>query len=126
MKLFKIAGIAVLSLGIVHILATPIVLPMFNSLNKSGLLTFSYMFVATGIAMVFTGWLQYYIAKQTIINHICFNILKISVLFVSISGIGAVATMCDNPFAYIILIVALWEIILLVNYWKNKVDEAID
>ena len=76
MKQFKFAGISVLSLGVIHILATPIVLSMFKSLNKTSLMTFAYMYVATGAAMVLIGWLQYYLAKQPTINNFCLTILK--------------------------------------------------
>jgi len=125
MKQFKFSGISVLSLEVIHILATPIILSMFKSLNKMSLMTFAYMFVATGAAMVFIGWLQYYISKQPTINNIYLTIIKISTLFVFLSGIGAIVAMKNNPFAYIILVVALWEIIQVNNYRKINTNEVI-
>lgn len=113
LKQFKIASIAIITLGIIHVLATPIVIQGLKFLNLKTILCIGYMFVATGIAVIALGWLQYYILKR-LQNHSYFlAILKGTVVFILVSGIGAVATMWDNPFAYLILLVALYESFLL-------------
>lgn len=109
-KRLKIAGIIVIILGIIHCSATPLVLPSLKVLPSGDFLSCAYMFVCTGLAVIFIGWLQYYIAKQAEINSKDLKIFRISVFFMSILGIGAVATMWNNPFAYIILLVALYEL----------------
>jgi len=109
-KRLKIAGIIVIILGIIHCSATPLVLPSLKVLSSGDFLACVYMFVCTGVSVIFTGWLQYYISRQTEINPKDLKILRISVFFMLIIGIGAVATMWNNPFAYIILLVALYEL----------------
>src|SRR6266542_4575148 len=102
-KQLKAASIATITLGIIHVIATPIVITQLKMLNTTTLLCIAYMFVATGIGVTAIGWLQYF-TLQRIDNHASFiTMLKGSVLLMSIFGIGAVATMWDNPFAYITL-----------------------
>ena len=116
---FKIAAIAVLVLGIIHICATPIVLKLFGVLNFRSLLTFGYMFVMVGIATIFLGWTQIFTLKH-ISNHPKFLIiLKATIIVISISGVGAVVTMWNNPFAYLILLIALYEVYLLRKMHEN-------
>ena len=118
-KQFKAASIVVMSLGIIHICATPFVLPMFRILGTTGLLTFAYMFVFTGLAIFSLGWLQNFIISKLAAHEGFKTILKVTVIVVSLSGIGAVATMFSNPFAYIILLVALYECFLLPKILKS-------
>jgi hypothetical protein len=119
-KRFKIAGIIVLILGIIHCIAIPFVLPMLRALPKMELFSCIYMFVCTGIAVFFVGWLQYYIARQAEINSKERHILKASVWFMLIVGFGAVVTMWNNPFAYIFLLVALYEHFSLKSLSESK------
>lgn len=111
LKHFKIAGILILILGIIHCCATPFILPNSSTFVKDDLLTFIYMFICTGIATMLLGWLQYYIAKQEKIVRETKVILLVTVALVLIMGIIAVIIMCYNPFAYIFLIIALYEVI---------------
>lgn len=110
---FKNLAIAIIVLGTIHLAATPMVLPMYNTLNINNLLSFIYMFIATGLAMIFVGWLQFYLLKNGIRTRHEYQILKISVVFIAILGIGSVATMWNNPFAYISLLLALCETIII-------------
>jgi len=116
---FKIASIAVMLLGIIHLCATPVVFPIFKSHAHINM-GFVYMFVLVGISVLFVGWLQNFILRNLGKNRFLLTILKITVLFVCISGVGGVATMWNNPFAYIILFVALYEVILLKNLAKDS------
>ena len=110
-KRFKITAIAVLTLGCIHVLAAPVVLGMFKFLPLMALLTFAYMYVLTGVAYIFMGWLQLYCIRNFQGNPVVVKIIKVSILFVALGGIAAVATMYDNPFAYISLFVALFQVL---------------
>lgn len=124
----RIAGIILIILGCIHIAATPFIILMFRVLGKTGLLTFAYMFVCTGIALVFIGWLQYYIARQPDIDKRGNDILSMSAWLMLFIGSGAVITMYDNPFAYIALLVALFDLyqVRTLSYLiKNQTDKVV-
>ncbi len=110
-KGLKIGSIIVLILGIIHCCATPLIIPSLSVLKTPQLLTCSFMFVCSGIAVIFIGWLQYYILRQIGIHSGFLRILKVSIALMLIIGVGSVATMWNNPFAYIILFAALFEFI---------------
>jgi hypothetical protein len=112
-KHFRITAFAVMVMGIIHVCATPVILPAFKVLMHEELLSFLFMFVSTGLALIFAGWIQYFILKRWNYERTFFLLLKGSVLFISVSGIGAVVTMWSNPFAYITLLIALYELYLL-------------
>jgi hypothetical protein len=111
LKRLKISAIAVLALGCIHVLATPIVLGMFKFMPFMALMTFIYMYVFTGVAYIFIGWLQLYCIRH-IQETIALQIMKVAIGIVLIGGIAAVATMFDNPFAYISLFVALFQVLI--------------
>jgi hypothetical protein len=113
LKYFKITSTAIIILGIIHVLATPVVIKGLRMLDAKIVFCISYMFVATGIAVIATGWLQYFILKKLVIYPSFITILKGTVIFILLLGIGAVAIMWGNPFAYIILMIALYELSLL-------------
>ncbi len=121
-KQFKIAGISVMVLGIIHILATPIILMQIKSLQLSFILCFAYMFVATGILTISLGWLQYFVLKRLTEHSTFSTLLKTSVVLITIAGAGAVATMWDNPFAYLILLIALYECFLLKGLLGRQIE----
>jgi hypothetical protein len=117
-KHFKIAAIIVMLLGIIHTCATPVVFPFFKSTVKIDLPSV-YMFVMVGLYTFFIGWLQYFILKKISQGEAFMQILKVTIVLISLLGIGAVAIVQDNPFAYIALFVALYELILLRFIMKN-------
>ena len=124
-KQFKIAGISVLIIGIIHILATPVILNQIKSLQLSFILCFAYMFVATGVLTITLGWLQCFVLKR-IREHLAFTLLlKTSVVLLIFLAAGAIATMWDNPFAYLILFIALYECILLRILLQKGIDNLI-
>ena len=112
MKHLKISSILVIILGTIHILATPIiVLPMFKTAELMFTLTFLYMFFITGVAIVFVGWLQYYLAKNHAESVTFRAIFTVSIIFILLIGVGAVATMWNNPFAYLSLLIAIYQLV---------------
>jgi len=113
LKYFKITSIAIIIIGIIHVLATPIVIQGLRMLDSKTIFCIGYMFVATGVAVIAAGWLQYFLLKKLVIHPSFITILEGTVIFMLLSGIGAVATMWVNPFAYIILLIALYELFLL-------------
>jgi hypothetical protein len=110
-KHFKIAAITVMILGIIHTCATPVIFPFYNSTVKIDFASV-YMFVMVGIFTFFIGWLQYFILKRISHGEDFLQILKVTIVLISVLGIGAVTTMWDNPFAYVVLFVTLYEWIL--------------
>lgn len=99
----RIAGWLVVALGVVHIAATPLIYPPY-----AGDLTFLYMFLATGIAVIFAGALVLLAAGGwSRGERWAWDVLLRAGIFLSLLGIGAVITMADNPFAYLMLILAV-------------------
>ncbi len=121
----KFASILVMLLGTIHICATPFIFQPFNTQAKLDLASV-YMFVMVGVSVIFIGWLQYYIIKSGNYSVVLLRILEASVLFMVISGIGAIITMWNNPFAYLSLIIGFYELVLLRYYSKylNSFFEA--
>jgi len=109
----RIASILIIAIGVIHICVTPRILPILKILRLNELLSFAYMFVITGVALIFAGWLQYFVIKRVGKDSGFLKILNRTIIFICILGIGAVATMWNNPFAYIILLIALYEVYLL-------------
>jgi hypothetical protein len=114
-KQFRFLAMAVMVLGIIHVCAFPFVIGIANPLGYSEKLAFSFMYIMTGFATIFAGWLQLVVLKNLPLNFNELKILKGTVVFMSILGFGSVATMWDNPFAYIGLLIALYEIYLVIR-----------
>ncbi len=114
----KIAGILVLLLGSIHVFATPVIFGLSDTHFKFDLASV-YMFVMAGVGLIFVGWLQYFILKSGNFSILLLRIIETSVLYIVISGIGAVATMWDNPFAYAGLLIGIYEVVLLRYYSKH-------
>jgi hypothetical protein len=115
LKHFKIASLLMLVLGVIHLFATPFVFSLFRK-NIPQDPTSIYMFVMVGASVIFISWIQYYILTSNNYSIILLRIIESSVLFFLLFGIGAVATMWSNPFAYICLIIAFYEVIQLRYY----------
>ncbi|MCP4539666.1 MAG: hypothetical protein GY832_21220 [Chloroflexi bacterium] len=113
-----VAGILIVILGLIHIAATPIVFRMdFGKLPTEAGLAFIYVFVATGVAVVFAGLLAVYGAIGIKRSERMARPLTVGVgIFMSLVGVGAVVTMSDNPFAYMGLALALVEMAPLMIY----------
>jgi hypothetical protein len=112
LKYLKLTSILIIITGVIHVCATPVVIAPLKMLGVQSMLTHTYMFVFTGLALIFTGWLQYFVLKRLGNENSFHTIFKGTVIMISISGVGAVAAMWTNPFAYLILLIALYEIYL--------------
>ncbi len=119
-----VAGILIIILGLIHIAATPMVFCMdFGKLPTKVGLAFIYVFVATGVAVVFAGLLAVYGSIGIKRSERMARPLAVGVgVFMLFVGVGAVITMSDNPFAYMGLVLALVEIVPL---WIYRQDLAI-
>jgi hypothetical protein len=112
---FKIAGILVMLLGVVHCSATPIIFPLFKEsapIDPASV----YMFFMVGLSTIFIGWLQYFTIKRVMNDQGFLTIIKVTLVFMSILGIAAVCSMWNNPFAYLSLIIAMYEWILFFKF----------
>ncbi len=121
-KSFKICSIAIMSLGVIHTLATLVIFPLFtafSSVDPSDV----FMFVMTGTGTFLTGWLQFFAIKHLPNDIKMLTALKMSVIFLSIMGIGIisiafVSDMWKNPFAWICVLIMLFEWYLYPNMRK--------
>lgn len=109
-KFLKAGAIAFLVLGSIHVCATPLIISIFRLLPEETILTIAYMYVMTGIAFIIFGWIQLLLIKKDLNIETNETIFKTTALFFAVGGFGAVATMWDNPFAYLSLIACLYQI----------------
>lgn len=116
---FKIAGIIIMLLGIIHVSATPVIFGLFKGNSHSDLASL-YMFIMVGVSTFFVGWLQVFALKRITDDSGYGKILEASMVFITGLGIGAVAAMWTNPFAYISLAVAVYEWILFSSLKPGK------
>lgn len=105
-KLAPISGWAALALGIVHCLATPLVMQMgFGSLPTPLRNVFLFAFIATGVALALTGYLQLLTLPYLASAHpLAWRVRKLCAIFILALGAAAVIAMYDNPFAYLTLV----------------------
>lgn len=108
---FRILSILIMLLGLIHTAATFVLFPVFK---KDVPIDFAsvYMFIMVGISVLLTGLLQWFAADKQIENKPMERILKGSVLFIILMGLGAIIAMPDNPFAYVIAGIAVYEVAL--------------
>jgi hypothetical protein len=108
----KVMSLLVMLLGIIHTAATFAFFPVFK---KDALINYTslYMFVMVGISVVFTGCLQWVLSDKFIDSKPMRRIMNMSIWFMIIIGAGAVFALPDNPFAYVSLAIAIYEIVLM-------------
>jgi len=108
---FRIAAILVMLLGTIHTAATPFIFQVFTY-GRPYDPTAIYMFVVVGISTFLLGWLQWYTSKK-VSEHAGFkSILRMSIIFLLLIGIGAVSALTGNPFAYVCLAIGIYELVL--------------
>ncbi|MBN2814451.1 MAG: hypothetical protein JXQ80_10265 [Bacteroidales bacterium] len=112
-KSFKICSIAIMSIGVIHTLATLFLFPFFASSSNVDP-TAVFMFVMTGAGTFLTGWIQYFAVKHLPGDKKMIVPLKVSVIFLSMLGLGVLAIafisdMWKNPFAGICVLIMLYE-----------------
>lgn len=118
MKTLKITSLLFMLVGCIHLAVTPMVSQQYNSLELHLYLVFLYMFVMMGLAMIFVAWLQYKLSKNQINSKNTKVLITGSIIFMTITGLGAVGTMWTNPFAYIGLTLALIQLLSLKKIGK--------
>jgi hypothetical protein len=108
----RVMSFLVMLLGIIHTAATFVLFPVFI---KDALIDYAslYMFIMVGISVAFTGCLQWLLSDKFIDSKPMKRIMNMSILFMMIMGLGAVLALPDNPFAYISLAIAIYEIVLM-------------
>jgi hypothetical protein len=122
-KHLKGTAIAVMVLGFIHVCATPVVIGELHYLKHGDFITSVYMFVATGLAVILSGWVDWISIKNIYHSKAFFKILIANVSFLLLFGIGAAALMPSNPFAFICLLIALYQAFLL-NRLYSKYETA--
>lgn len=104
----NIVSLAIIVLGLFHLLATTLVLGMFEWTNPNEKSVFLFMYLAAGIGTILPGLiskLQIKAIKESSLNA-RFTVIVCS-LYTIILGIGAIYFMTNNPFAYIALVLGI-------------------
>lgn len=101
----------VMLMGLIHTAATFVLFPVFKKDIPVDYASV-YMFIMVGISVFLTGGLQWYVSDKQIGNKAMARILKGSVLFIVLMGLGAIIAMPGNPFAYTFAAIAIYEIAL--------------
>ena len=114
---FKILGFLILLMGIVHELYTGEVWKMLVNTDPMIKWTFMYMYLSTGLAVILCGFLLLFMASQLKKGQPLSQFLSLSICaFLTLLGIGGVIIMPMNPFAWLMLILAGVNIILILRY----------
>jgi hypothetical protein len=103
-------GILIMVLGVVHCATTPLALQRacVSLLPPEGARIFLFMYLATGAATIFGGWLATVAARGLRIGEpLAWPVAWRSSLFLLLLGIGSAAFMFGNPFAHIILVFSI-------------------
>ena len=104
-----IGAVCVIALGTIHTMATPVVFAGLGSLPTDQFLAMLCMFLMTGFAVLAIGVMQRFLLPRLNTHRDFARILRATILFMLLFGVAAVATMWDNPFAYLTLGVAGYE-----------------
>ena len=114
----RLAGMASLLLGLIHLAAAPFTLfSGFEKLSIENLFIFLYVFFANGVALIFTGWLILVLARKLKEGQTwAWSFALGAGLFLFISGCGAIISMSGNPFSYLLFFTSLSELIPLWVY----------
>jgi hypothetical protein len=104
----RISGIAMIVLGLIHLIATCKVLPMFGNLGKEQISIFLFMYLASGLGTILPG-----LISIQLINGLknkdkrAWVIVMICSIYSLLLGLGGIMTMKTNPFAYLMLLIGL-------------------
>lgn len=113
-------GILIMALGGIHCISTVFVMKSawVSLLPPEYARVFMYMFLATGAATIFGGWLATVAARGLRMGEpLAWPLVWRVALFLLLLGIGSVATMFDNPFAHIMLVFSILLAIPVFWYW---------
>ena len=113
-------GILVFILGVIHCAATPYIMQRawVSLLPPENARVFMFMFLATGAATIFGGWLATVAAKGLRVGEpMAWALAWRTALFVLLLGIGAAVFMFDNPFSHIMLVLSILLAVPVFWYW---------
>jgi len=108
MSWINATSIALIVLGVIHLIATIMVVPMFQNLVKEQFSVFIFMYLATGLGTILPGLiskLQVRELKEK--NKRAWMTLLICSIYTVIFGTGGIIFMTDNPFAYLGFIIGI-------------------
>lgn len=126
MKVLKTLSIIVIVLGCIHCIATPSIASQVKMLPDFYLNLFVYSFFMTGVAVALTGFIQFKTIQISPVNKHGKQIFGGTILFLFASGLWAVIIRATNPFAYIIILLAIGQTIVLTSRKKSFKHEAIN
>ncbi len=108
LRWIHIAGIALLLLGVIHVAASPYVMHSFENLNQDQKQSFLFMYVVAGLGVLLCGLVVTLLAADLKNkSKRSWRVIFICSIWATIMGIGAIATMMYNPFAYISLLAGI-------------------
>ena len=119
---FKILGFLILLMGLIHEFYTGEVWKMLVNTDPMIAWTFLYMYLSTGLAVILCGFLLLFMASQLKKGQPLAKFLSLSICaFLTLLGIGGVIIMPTNPFAWLMLILAGFNVILILQYRSHFV-----
>jgi hypothetical protein len=107
-KWINISSISLIVLGLIHLAATLMILPVFQDLEKEQFKVFLFMYLAAGIGTILPGLISKLTVRGLKNNHkIGWLIVLVCSIYSTLIGVGAVITMTSNPFAYLMLLIGI-------------------
>lgn len=118
----QITGSLILLLGIIHEVYFFIAPQELTSGVSSAdtQTTLIYMFLATGLAVIFAGLLTIHSANKLAQQPLALELVTGATTFIFVLGAGAVMLMSDNPFAYLMLVIAVLQMGALFFSWRGR------
>lgn len=113
-------GILIMILGVIHCAITPYIMQRewVSLLPPENARVFLFMFLATGAATIFGGWLAVVAAKGLRVGEpMAWALAWRVALFVLFLGIGSASLMFENPFAHLTLIFSILLAVPVFWYW---------
>lgn len=107
-NLISVSSIALIVLGLIHLIVTTMVLSMFKNLSNEQLSVFLFMYLSAGLGTILPGLISKLMIKGLKNkDKRAWEILIICSIYSLLMGIGAIITMKTNPFAYLMLLIGL-------------------
>ena len=104
----KISGISILILGIIHLATAFTVLPMWSNIGTGWLSVFSFFYLTAGLGTILPGLISTISTEKLNDSHRrAWTIILICSIYSILLGVDPVISMKGNPFAYVMLVIAL-------------------
>lgn len=104
----NITSIALIILGLIHLIAVIKIAPMNKNLSEGQFSVFIFMYLATGLGTVLPGLIsKLQIKGLKDKSKSAWITLLICSIYSMIIGLGAVIQMTKNPFAYLSLVIGI-------------------